>query len=88
MLDPTELFQRQWEDMGPATDEINRLRDEITALRARLEEVETVLEREKKDHKASIARHGGKVRQLKTRAERAEAEVARLTAELKGGKDE
>lgn len=40
MSDPTEHFQRQWEDMDPATAEINRLRDEITALRARLDAVE------------------------------------------------
>lgn len=42
MDDPTEHFQRQWEDMDPATAEINRLRDEITALRARLDAVEQI----------------------------------------------
>ena len=34
MMDPTELFQRQWEDMGPLVAEINRLRDENEALRS------------------------------------------------------
>lgn len=33
MIDPTDLFQRQWEDMDPATAEINRLRDQNTALK-------------------------------------------------------
>lgn len=27
MIDPTALFHRQWEDMDPATNEINRLSD-------------------------------------------------------------
>jgi cell division protein FtsB len=33
MLDPTDHFQRQWEDQDPATAEINRLRDQNTALK-------------------------------------------------------
>ncbi|MDF1807947.1 hypothetical protein [Hyphomonas sp.] len=33
MLDPTDHFQRQWEGEDPATAEINRLRDQNTALK-------------------------------------------------------
>ena len=32
MIDPTDLFQRQLEDMDPCTAEINRLRDKNEAL--------------------------------------------------------
>lgn len=34
MIDPTELFQRQWEDQDPLVAEINRLRDENRELRS------------------------------------------------------
>jgi len=34
MTDPTEHFQRQWEDMDPMTAEINRLRDANAEMRA------------------------------------------------------
>lgn len=34
MTDPTDHFQRQWEDTDPATAEINRLNDENTALKS------------------------------------------------------
>ncbi|MBM1817143.1 hypothetical protein [Pseudosulfitobacter pseudonitzschiae] len=33
MIDPTDVFQRQYEDMDPQTAEINRLRDQNAALR-------------------------------------------------------
>jgi hypothetical protein len=32
-MDPTEYFQRQWEDMDPMTAEINRLTDEVKELK-------------------------------------------------------
>ena len=34
MTDPTELFQRQWEDQDPLCAEINRLTDQNRELRA------------------------------------------------------
>lgn len=32
-MDPTDMFQRQWEDQDPQCAEINRLRDENAILR-------------------------------------------------------
>jgi len=32
MIDPTDMFQRQYEDMDPQTAEINRLRDQNAEL--------------------------------------------------------
>lgn len=34
MIDPTDHFQRQWEDMDPATAEINRLSDKVSDMQS------------------------------------------------------
>jgi len=39
VIDPTELFQRQWEDQDPATAHINRLADQNAELKAALSDI-------------------------------------------------
>lgn len=34
MIDPTDHFQRQWENMDPATAEINRLSDKVSDMQS------------------------------------------------------
>lgn len=54
MIDPTDHFQRQWEDMDPATAEINRLRDEIERLRVALENLLRISDDEHPDYPGAL----------------------------------
>lgn len=39
MIDPTDLFQRQWEDQDPLCAEINNLRDQNAELKKSLADI-------------------------------------------------
>lgn len=46
MIDPNDLFQRQWEDQDQMTAEINRLNDENAKLKAVVSDLITLARRD------------------------------------------
>ena len=63
MIDPTEHFQRQWEDQDPMVAEINRLLDENRELRSVLSDLISGARRDR----SMISRRAGPLHLIETR---------------------